>query len=256
MSHVPVLLNAVFRSVEKGLTLSSFDALCDFFKENGVEIIETDFTSSISGSSIKAPDNNLVIFINRSLNEDEKMLVVLHEFLESHIEYPANMIGIREILDIPLYEGVVKTGDSTLGQGRPVDIARIFFAVLYDYSSREISIWGVCSDVVDKVKLTPKREKKLNKLFNKKLSNAYRFHEIIDLYYVPVLRLFLKSSWIPPEIERDLAIRLINEVAHLVTECVEANRTEYKNNFNNSKQRFEEMLGACEKLKKLLTENP
>ncbi len=259
-SAYSVLKETVRPKFGKKPDLSSYRAVLQFLRGAGAQVILRAFSSGILGCSFKLPNGTLALCVNMALDDDQKLLVAAHEFAEAHLEEWIDPFRtyvcpyITEIIVNGRFD-FTKRGRRLLYDPERDNLAIVFLISLIWHTTIEYDGWRFCGDIVNDAELNEDRRSKLRQIVEDRLHNIAVFRERLLPYHLRMSRLFQLGpgeSWIPAEIEKKIAVRLLREIVAVASNYVKIDGIHDDKQVARSQTHWNNMVGPWQKLKGLL----
>lgn len=248
------LKKTVRSKLGKNLNLNSFNLVCRFLQKAGAQTVITAFPPGISGYCIRLPHNKLRLLISAELDDDEKLVVALHEFVEGHLDRPENCLDILGMIEVLLsrFDEREKTKRKRLAnpfEGTSVDV---FFNGLRAYLFGEGLTWWFCGELIYDAKLSDHRRNKLLEIVKRKLSDWCLLSNVLQRYDFRIWKLLRGESGLPLQIEKEVQLGLMRDFAALMSYYVKSSETCNEKQQAQHQSRLNKMLCALEELKERL----
>lgn len=227
MSKYEVLKASIEPDVMQRLDLRSFKGLCSFLGTRNVQVIEMTFMSGMPGCSVRGADDGVMVYVNENLDDDEKIIFALHEFIEGHLDRSRYLFTLdyRDIVfgwsykqrrRRAIWESDDDSDDDYDDDTRLGKVFNYWFS-LSKYLSHEEVTWRLCSEMIEDAGPGDDRKEKLGMIVERDLDRVYQLKEVLDRCWVQMFLMFEYRRWRLWPIEPKIALRLYQEL--VILEC-------------------------------------
>lgn len=253
----PDILRKVVRpKFGKKPDLKNFAKVCEFLHNNGFQVVIKKLSTGITSCTFRLPDNKIVIFINDDLDDDEKLMFSLHEFIESHFDRSNISLQIMSTMDVLLKRvGELKKPEKKAIVNpfpKEVEVIDAFFNCLRSYIFEEFLVWQFCSKLMDDAELSRNRRHKLFQIVKRRIYNLTCFSSVLTRYDFYIWKV-LRGDYLPPFwFKNEVRLELIREIAAFMSRYVKIRGTCDEKEVARYQRRFIEIIHALETLKALV----